>query len=303
MLRSDWFCSNIIFVRHAQSSNNCIYETVREKFGDSLSAQQYEDELNKLHNPDPELSLRGCNQANLLGSYLQCGSLLTLKQSEKWVVYSSPMRRCLLTAQQVARGLSTDSKVIVHPQFFESDGCFRPMEDGTTVGLPGATAAEVEAEFPNFSCMPEMETGYYKHPCKETEVQFRSRCSDAADFLWNYHNTARDHPVENNDNKISSDGLVIVAHGNFIAAVISELVGTRNMFLCDNTGLTHLQLWSERLPVSNDVKKTGNTLKTVSLQYLNRIDHLVADPSLVTGSNAFDDHWIQEFFVDRHKKE
>lgn len=301
MLRSDWFCTNIILVRHAQSSNNCIYETVREKFGDSLSAEQYEDELNKLHSPDPNLSSRGYNQAAALGNYLQLGSLPTLKQSEKWVVYSSPMRRCLMTAQHVARGFPTDSsKVLVHPLFFESDGCFRPMDDGTTIGLPGATAAEVETEFPNFSCLNGMETGYYKHLQKETESQFRNRVSEAAEFLWSYHSYARDQAISVDDAKPTSDGMVIITHGNFIAALISQLVGTRTMFLCDNTGLTHIQLWSERTAASNDGKEMGSRLKTVSLKYLNRIDHLAADPSLVTGSDAFDDHWIQEFFVDGH---
>lgn len=70
------------------------------------------------------------------------------------------------------------------------------------------------------------------------------------------------------------------------------------MFLCDNTSLTHLQLWSERLSAPDERIKAGSRQKTVSLNFLNRIDHLAADPSLVTGSDAFDDHWIQEFFVD-----
>jgi broad specificity phosphatase PhoE len=310
LLRSNWFCTNILIVRHGQSGNNITYDLIRQRFGDTLSAEEFEIELNKLHDPDCGLSPVGLRQAEHLGNYIQSGNMKVLKVVNKWKIISSPMKRCLLTSQQVARGFGEGTKVSVHPRFFESDGCYRKAEDGSSVGLPGMTAEEVESHFPNYHCLPGMESGWFHLPKKETAREFKDRAKELVEYLWQTHY----HRVENHKTQYSNghevkeetkgtngsqnvhksslndhnEGFIIVAHGNLLRAVVSNLLGTYSMITSDNTGVSHLQLWSSL---------EGNHA-FASVQFLNNVEHLLSEPNLISGNEIFDDHWIQEYLVD-----
>ncbi|RYH21754.1 histidine phosphatase family protein [archaeon] len=285
MIPSAWKRTDIFLVRHGESANNCLYSLIRAKFGDSLSSEEFEAELEKIRDPDSGLSPRGHAQAAKLREYLtnSCFPSNTVSSApgdssaKKVKVYSSPMRRCLLTAQEVARGLG-DLPVTVHPRFHESDGCFKKGGCAdTTIGLPGLTKSQVEEMFPGFVCLPGMDDGWYKGSAKETGEEFLVRAQEIVDFLWNLHDTASDDP----------GSVVLVIHGNVIREVMSRLMKTTAVMLTHcNTGYSHVQLWTS---------STQEPYRFVSVQYVNRIDHLTDRPALIAGNDVFADHWVQEY--------
>eukprot|EP01039_Chlorochromonas_danica_P002173 gene2173-2371_t len=278
-------CSDVFLVRHGESNNNCIYEQIRAKFGSSISHERFEEEYEKAHDADCGLSPKGQLQSLKLRDFLQSHRLSTFKsQSDHAVsncrVFSSPMKRCLLTAEHVASGLG-NKPVLVHPRLFESDGCYQTNLDGSTVGLAGLKASEVEEKFPSFKCLPGMENGWYHLPEKESPKQFISRVQEIVQFLWTEHESGHEE----------ASVLVLVTHGNLIRELISQLACSRSILYTHcNTGLSHVQLWSG-----------GGKERFVSVQGLNRVDHLAADPTLVGGNDVFGDHWIQEFVSNEDK--
>lgn len=278
LLRSNWHCSNLIFIRHGESFNNSIYELVRQKFGDTLSDQQFEAEIDKLHDPDCGLSAKGHKQAQALKDYIAGGKFSLAKNPLNWKIYSSPMKRCILTAEQVSEGFGK-KPVLVRPNFFESDGCYETKPDGTTVGLPGMKAIQIEDMIPHFKCEAGMENGWYKLTHKETVAQFLERSHHVTDLLWQEHLAASREQKENN--------VIIVCHGNVIRALISNLIGTNALITNCNTGMSHVQLWSD----------LSGTQRLSSLQFTNRIEHLLEKPELIAGNEIFEDHWIQEYIV------
>lgn len=323
-LRSNWHVTNIIFIRHGESYNNCIYDVARQNLEDkkladpnfTYTSQDLEAEIDKMHDPDCGLSPRGLKQAEALGDYLSThlSDLTMISDLCRWKVYSSPMKRCLLTANQVSRGLG-NKEVIVHPNFFESDGCYLPQHDGTTIGLPGMKKLDVEGLFSQFKCLEGMEDGWYKANHKETRREFYDRSKTVVDYLWQEHfrihsqgecnssklvdekqpsdslsdaKTTKDS-TESADFPTSSqtEGLILVVHGNLIASTVSFLLGSNALIPHSNTGFTHLQLWSDK----------NFETKLVSLMFTNRVSHLSHHPELIAGEKIFEDHWIQEFLA------
>ena len=304
LIKPDWDCTELVFIRHGESFNNCIYEQVRQRFGHTLSDEDFEKEIDKLHDPDCGLSPKGTKQAEALGNYIKNTGLEMVTDSSRWTFYSSPMHRALLTAQQVSRAYG-GKEVLVHPNLFESDGCYEPNHDGTTRGVPGMSKAVVESKFPNFRCLDGMENGWFKLPQKETRKQFYERAKEMVQFLWEEHDkihasSSKDMSCsektdvdECNSMKESAtaqskpEGILIVAHGNIIASIISYLIGTNALFAQCNTGISHIQLWTH--------KKSKHRL--VSVLSTNRIPHLSHSPELHGGEQIFEDHWIQEFLA------
>jgi len=100
--------------------------------------------------------------------------------------------------------------------------------------------------------------------------------------------------------------------GNLIGAVISSLLKSSILIAHNNTGFTHIELWSDH----------KGDHKTPSVQYINRLDHLLQHPAkhpsdaaskdeqspgpavvsadLICGADVFNDHWIQEFIPTSH---
>jgi len=285
---------DIVLIRHAESFNNAIYAQIRDALGLEYSEEAFEAEEKKLRKADPDLSTRGQRQASLLGTYFaQQGGLSStfgVPSETEWSVYSSPMDRCLKTSEQIARSLP-DIRVNVRGDLYESGGCFEnqvPEVEGascTTIGKPGRTAVQVEAEYgASFSCVPGlMENGwYYGHDAEETNEEFKARSLRVVEWLFAMHADS----VAN----ASRRGIVLVIHGNLISAIINGLISKNSsvhqaLFVHNNTGYTHLQLLVE------------GSHSVVSMQALNRVHHLLqqGESGLLSGNHARDDHWIQEF--------
>lgn len=272
--------TDIILIRHGESANNVTYATVRNMFGDSLSPERYEEELEKLHNPDCGLSPKGMLQTEKLRDYIASGGFKAVAVPDEWKIFSSPMQRCLLTSQEISTAFGSKS-VTVMPFLFESDGCYKAYPDGTSVGIPGMTKAEVEERFPTFACEHGMENGWYKLSHKETRKEFNTRAEEVSDWLWQLHDQSE---VERG----FKTGVVLSIHGNLIQSIITNLVKSSNMMLThDNTGFAHVQLWSS----------PDNKIRFPAILYTNRLDHLHSCPELVGGGAIVEDHWVQDYLA------
>lgn len=270
---------DIILIRHGESANNCTYETVRTMFGDTLSHERFEEELGKLHNPDCALSPKGLRQTEKLRQFIASGGLSKpIVTPDEWKLFSSPMQRCLLTSQEISSAFGTKS-VTVMPFLFESDGCYQPLPDNTTKGLPGMTKAEVEARFPAFECAEGMENGWFTLPHKETRQEFNTRAEKVTEWLWQLLD-------QSEQERGFKTGIFLSIHGNLIQSIITNLAKSSGMMLShDNTGYAHVQLWS-----SEDGK-----IRFPAILFTNRVDHLRESPELISGGAIVEDHWIQEF--------
>lgn len=278
-MAESWRKLDIILIRHGESQNNCTYDIVREKFGDSLSVERFEEEVLKLHDPDPVISKKGQLQAKGLQNYIANGGFSSIvTNADEWKIFSSPMRRCLLTCKAVSEAYDNKS-VTVAPFLFESDGCFTSLPDGSTAGLPGMTSSEILEMFPYFNCMEGMEKGWYMLPKRETTEEFLERSEKIAQWLWELHS-------QTTEQRGFKTGIILAVHGNLIRSIISALVKTSFLVTHDNTGFTHIQLWSDSTGKHN----------VPSIQFVNRVDHLLhSSPNLISGSAVFTDHWMQEF--------
>ena len=160
---TEWKCTELVLIRHAESTNNVLYEQIREKFGadvDEATVFSYAvlilplssfslkilKEENRLRQADSGLSQRGIRQIDCLKNFFneEIGNgTINLNPIDHWSIYSSPMKRCLLTAQQVSVGLN-NKIVTVFPFLYESHGCYRYNEKEEYVAERGYSKADVE---------------------------------------------------------------------------------------------------------------------------------------------------------------
>ena len=295
------YVMDIVFVRHAQSYNNCLGELINNECG-SISEDDYKKEEILRRQQDAELSETGYEQVDHLKQYLKNGGwndLIPQEQNDSWIVYSSPMNRTLITASAVAEGLDKD--VVVDHELYENGGCYEALADGTTVSRPGKSERDVLSEYPRYKCLPGMEQGWYsKFNKKESDSVFIERCHHVSAKLWKmFHeniqlqqaNRAAEHLSCGKMNK-PIKGLVIVAHANFIGGLLNCLMtqqktGRNCMFVCNNTGVTHIQLHHE----------LRRNQKTVAICRFNDTRHL-KENRLVTGGDPTGDRHIHLFFGD-----
>jgi broad specificity phosphatase PhoE len=95
---------------------------------------------------DCALSPRGCRQAELLGTLFSTGSIIPKRTWNNWHIYSSPMKRCLLTSQEVSKGLD-DKTVTVFPFLYESHGCYKYDENENYIVEKGLSKVDIEVRF------------------------------------------------------------------------------------------------------------------------------------------------------------
>lgn len=268
---------NVYFIRHADSYNNGLYQIIRSELGD-VSDDVLEKEEAKRREPDCGISSKGERQLELLKEYISNGGWTF---ANKCRVFSSPMSRCLITASAIASALPGTQTVEVRRNLFETGGCFTYSHDEATnssvpIGLPGATAAEIEAKYPHFHCEAGMENGWYNRHVMENDEEFDARAMDVANWLWSEAKTLTETAT-----------YILVIHGNFMSAVINALsfgAPRKALVLHCNTALSHLQLF------------TGDR-DVCCIQAVNYAPHLDNDEGrmLKIGNDVVGDHWIQEF--------
>jgi 2,3-bisphosphoglycerate-dependent phosphoglycerate mutase len=236
----------LYLIRHAQSSNNALADE-RERVC------------------DPHLTELGRQQAELLATHLAIGP--DLHPIRPWLtlsganghgygitrLYTSPMRRCLQTAQSIGRelGLTPEVWVDIH----EQGGIW--LDHGEEVGrrgYPGITRSELSTEFPGYSVPDRVSEAGWWRGAYEDITAAAARAERVAETLRDWG--ARDEKI------------ALVSHGAFGSLLLSALLGKAMQpvyYHLDNTSISLIRF---------------RRINEISVRYLNRLAHL--PPEMVT---------------------
>lgn len=236
----------LYFIRHGQSVNNAGWGNPNYK-----------------ESPDPGLTEKGIEQAQLLADFIEANQQIT--QPEDWNVqnrhgfgithlYSSLMERAVHTASYTAERLP---KIPFETrEVHESGGIFGRSDEEKLKGLPGRPRSFFEMNYSRFN-LPEAldENGWWNRPF-ETEDECQLRAARIWAELLTGHGDTEDH-------------IAIVSHGGFFVHLMCAILdlpwrnasnGLKSWFLLNNCSIS-------RIDIQND---------HVTICYLNRTDHLPA---------------------------
>jgi len=174
----------VFLVRHAQSENNAL----KSPNLDNPSRQS-----------DPSLTKKGWQQcANLTAFFTKEADSKYKRVKEIW---TSPMKRCLLTAKAVEDGLRTGN-ARVNGEIFEHGGCFEGGRGGSgsgaggdegenenktnnATGRPGMGRDEIKQIFPDVIVPEELKNGWWDAKRGvETVPEAQARAEKVAEMLW-----------------------------------------------------------------------------------------------------------------------
>lgn len=238
----------LYYVRHAQSTNNALFDETGSDQGRSH---------------DPPLTETGHRQAAAVAAYLAAVPTGTVPPREDGKdllgfgithVYCSLMDRAIVTARHIARELHLP--LVGHAEIFEAGGLFfDDPETGERSGLPGKNAAELRAAYPELIIPPEVgETGWWNRPF-ETYEERAARAKRVVAMLIERHGGTEDR-------------ICLVSHGEFFDWLSGELLGLDSprsiMLAMNNTGVSRFDI----------------SAGFVVVRYLNRTEHL--PPELIT---------------------
>lgn len=176
----------LFIVRHGQSTNNVTEPATRVE--------------------DPALTDIGQQQARLLADYLKANAV----DYGITHLYASPMKRALQTAYPIADAL--DLPIHVWPEICEQGGIYLDAADGTAVGLPGLTRAQIGADFPR-AVTPDVITdaGWWgADRGRETEAQAMARALQVAHDL--------------NARAYTDERIMLVTHGLFLSFLLQAIL-------------------------------------------------------------------------------
>jgi 2,3-bisphosphoglycerate-dependent phosphoglycerate mutase len=233
----------IFIVRHAESFNNPEPDPLKWK-------------------ADPELTDRGCQQADLVAGHLLNASPDMLGHSNKYAfdqILTSPQLRALQTAWPISQALG--SLPYVWTLICEHQGTNYKTPE-TSVGLPGMTRGEISAQFPGFVLPDDVTDDGWWDPNNNPEdiKTVWKRGQRAAQELL-----ARAEARKTTD---PSESVLLVSHGTFSNGLIHGLLGLEPgayHYGHNNTGITRIDVLRNRQPV---------------LRYTNRITHI--PPELIS---------------------
>lgn len=231
------------FIRHGQSLHN-------------LSGEGFGSRTGRRH--DPELTLAGERQAEILADYLsrnptpeegfdaqnQAGFGITH-------LYSSLMVRSAATGSIIADAIGLP--LVAWEELHENGGLFgEDSQSGELIGFPGKNRAYFEAHYPDL-ILPDSvgATGWWNRPFEEPTEQ-RSRARRVASELVSRHGN-------------SEDRVAVVSHGGFFNGLIAALLAlpaTDSIwFTLNNASISRIDFLDGR----------------VDVMYINRVDFLPGD--------------------------
>lgn len=230
----------IYFIRHAQSTNNRLWDETGSSDGRSQ---------------DPHLTDLGAIQAQTLANYLAEQHLHSPDESgdipkRKPIthIYSSLMWRALQTADYAACRLNLP--IYGLKDLHESGGIY--LKDAHAEiyhGLPGKTPLELRTSFSRLQLIePINPDGWWNAPFEPDEAVM-SRAQRLVEWIFQTHGG-------------SDDQIVLFSHGGFFNYFFAALMGQ-----------------SELLPAWFVLNNTGRCCMDVSthgcaVRYMNRLDHL-----------------------------
>ena len=290
--------TELVVIRHAESNNNVLYDIIRSELGSDTPGSVIEAEEAKRRDADCTLSNKGFTQAKHLGDYFKDGdgyAVATDSNIDDWIIISSPMKRCCLTAQEVSKSLG-NKKVIVIPNLYEYGGCYDHIyENGVyqhkTKGKIGRTVEEIEAEHENFVCynFDKDNKGWYHGNESETIDDFRERCKKVVDWIWSLHDQEYSSRRIGKETPLGFKHIILIGHGLLNSNIIAHLMGCEDddkyLVIHNNTGVSKLQLLN--------VKEKGNK-RIAAVKGVNMLNHIGNKTELLTGDHPIQDHWAQE---------
>ena len=270
----------LIVVRHGESENNVLSESIRSEHGYGTERTQQEYDSRK--SPDPHLSEQGRRQARRVAEYLRSvyinpenganavfGS--TVRRIEEVRVASSPMQRALQTSKPIAEAFSCGVEVLRDSH--ENKGCW----SGSTGPARGLSAKEIEDAYPFASAWDkEDDDGWWACRPKETPSESAARAIRLASMLRGMALQATKRTA-----------YILVSHGNFMSMLVQALLDLspatpplrEKMFKHQNTALSIFML-----PGDIEDATRRNNGAPVQCLALNVCSHL--DPNT---SRFFDD--------------
>jgi 2,3-bisphosphoglycerate-dependent phosphoglycerate mutase len=214
------------FIRHAQSSNNFLYDTTGSSVGRS---------------EDPELTEVGYHQAELLARFLARGNPVPtdrLNRSGFGIthLYTSLMVRAVATATIIARELALAP--VGWEELHEGGGIYlEDPETGEKVGQPGKTRAYFATHYPELVLPATFnDDGWWNRPFEEYEQVFPRAERFLNDLLTRHGNT--------------EDRVAVVSHGGFYNVLMQTIfkIGRANVwFHLNNAAITRIDFLGEEI--------------------------------------------------------
>jgi len=249
----------VYLVRHAQSENNVLAAP-------GLDCAE--------RSADPGVTARGRRQIDALEA--RFARARAENGAKRIALYASPMRRCLLTANAMARGMQTRAEVMVDAH--EHGGCFRGARgrddaDGDAsgdasrtsraIGERGMTRDEIEREFDGVDASDVRTIGWWdaSRGC-ETVAEAQTRASGVARYLMDKARAMANKKEEEMD-------VCIVTHGMFIDMLLKTLFdvprtrGKQGALFCSQNACVH--------ELHFDIAEDGDT---VGLRVFNDVTHI-----------------------------
>jgi 2,3-bisphosphoglycerate-dependent phosphoglycerate mutase len=232
------------FIRHAQSTNNLLFDNT----GSSVGRVE-----------DPSLTELGREQSKFLAEFLKIGSPDggSLQSDTRAAgfgithIYSSLMLRAVETGTPIAETLCLP--LIAWEDIHEQGGIYLNDEKtGAPNGLPGKTPSFFRANFPDLLLPHNLDKKgwWHQRPYESIELSILRAQSIVVDLLVRHGN--------------SNDKVAMISHGGFYNSFLSALLNlpTQNgiWFRMNNAAITRFDFQDDE----------------VRITYMNRMDYLPA---------------------------
>jgi 2,3-bisphosphoglycerate-dependent phosphoglycerate mutase len=236
----------LYFVRHAQSTNNALWDRTGASVGRS---------------EDPELTETGVVQAGLVAQFILASREYSIAQNAKTGkptefnithLYASPMVRALDTAMEISKRVGI--LPVLFKDLHEAGGIYLggDVDDEPRVGLAGKNANYFREKYPELALPAWIgDAGWYNRPYETREERLPRAKRVLVELLARHGN--------------SDDQVMLVSHGAFynyfMRALLELSVDLPCSFVIYNTAITRVDFWEDEF----------------QLVYLNRADHLPPD--------------------------
>lgn len=224
----------LYLIRHAESENNVLNEETVQR-----------------RKVDPDLTPLGYQQRDLLARHIATAPDAASEGYRFTHLYTSAMRRSLLTTKPVSEALGIAPKVWL--ELHEQGGLYQ-ARNGARIGFGGMTRAQISQEFEGYQ-LPERitEQGWYDaEQGYESIARSVERAHSVAGKLREWRETER--------------VIGLISHAGFLNLLLQAINGDEPFregwrYYHNNTAITRIEYESAG-PI---------------LHYLNRVDHLPAD--------------------------
>ena len=262
---------HLLFIRHAESSNNVIAEAITREmgtnpYGPSNNSKALE-EYDKRRSMDPALSPLGQKQAGLLPHHPHLIDIRfeALSSAGRVRVITSPMQRAILTSRPLLASVHPPLRASMVAVVCEKGGSYT-RRDGQNVADPGKGRSALRALWGSTHDVPTEipEEGWWQTRCKgeEDSEAFEERLGRAMEWIYGLVEEYKAAP------EATPDYTVVVSHADFIDAILTKLLRlpaghAKYVFYSSNTSISHVEFdVSEAKPA---VRIRGTNIKPVAI--------------------------------------